>query len=293
MIASENAAIHYTINNIDNRKFHLFIRPEDTKQLSAVMDTIATVKVDAKNMALLNAFNITSITDEGTGSMFVAFASPVDPNKVAAHSLSASTTIASITANGAKITFDESKTNIVEVLFAPKNVAHEAFVIEAKPRRYSEAESARRLAIYDQLYEILNGTCSAALDLGSRTGANWENQIVNSGSSAYIRKLKEFREVANNALQEISRVLKRYEYFSDIQSMFQDTWGEFQKVLWEAIQELIQTLQPPFVEKPESVVAHLVEPRVAKFMNGVHLFGEWITETNAAIAAKIKELGRD
>ena len=75
--------------------------------------------------------------------------------------------------------------------------------------------------------------------------------------------------------------------------MFQDTWGEFQKVLWEAIQELIQTLQPPFPEKPERVVAHLVEPRVAKFVNGVHLFGEWITETKASIAAKIRELGRD
>lgn len=125
----------------------------------------------------------------------------------------------------------------------------------ARTRKYSEAEAAKRLAIYDQLYQILNGTCSNALDLGIRTGANWENQIVNSGSSTYIRKLKEFREVANNVLQEISVVLKRYEYYPDIQGMFHNTWGRFQSVLWESITELTQTLQPPFPEKPEKAIA--------------------------------------
>jgi hypothetical protein len=164
---------------------------------------------------------------------------------------------------------------------------------QTRTRKYSEAEAAKRLAIYDQLYQILNGTCSNALDLGTRTGANWENQIVNSGSLAYIRKLKEFREVANNALQEISVVLKRYEYYPDIQGMFHNTWGRFQSVLWEAITELTQTLQPPFPEKPEKAIAHLLEPRGEKFVNGVHLFGEWITETKAAIAAKVRELGSD
>jgi hypothetical protein len=88
-------------------------------------------------------------------------------------------------------------------------------------------------------------------------------------------------------------VLKRYEYYPDIQGMFHNTWGRFQSVLWEAITELTQTLQPPFPEKPEKAIAHLLEPRGEKFVNGVHLFGEWITETKAAIAAKVRELGSD
>ncbi len=99
----------------------------------------------------------------------------------------------------------------------------------------------------------------------------------------------EFRKVANAALQELHDVVKRYEYFRDIQNLFHDSWGGFQMVLWESIVELTEALHLLPIQ-PDGLVVRLCEPQAEKFMKGVHLFGGWVTETKAIIARRVGEL---
>ena len=99
----------------------------------------------------------------------------------------------------------------------------------------------------------------------------------------------EFIKVANAALQEFQDVVKRYEYFRDIQNLFHDSWGGFQMVLWESIVELTEALHLLPIQ-PDGLVVRLCEPQAEKFMKGVHLFGGWVTETTEIIARRVGEL---
>ena len=113
MTAGENSNLHYTYN--DNRTT-IFVLTSHTGKSGAV-EARATMKFDLKNLALLDAFNISSITDVRAGHMTVNFAQALDPARVQGHSISASTAIAKITANSADIRYDESEAGIIEVKF--------------------------------------------------------------------------------------------------------------------------------------------------------------------------------
>jgi hypothetical protein len=113
MTAGEKSNLHYTYN--DNRT-QIFVLADLDKKNQPV-DAVATLKLDTRRFALLDASNVASITDVSSGHLLVTFAKALDPAKVRGHSLSASTTIAQITASSADIRYDEGKPGIVEVKF--------------------------------------------------------------------------------------------------------------------------------------------------------------------------------
>jgi hypothetical protein len=114
MTAGENSSIHYTYS--DNRTT-IYVLAGETPKKSGEVDVVATLKLDARRMELLDAFNISSVTDVSSGHIAVNFAQTVNPAKVHGHSLSASTAVAQVTASSADIRFDEKKTGVIEVKF--------------------------------------------------------------------------------------------------------------------------------------------------------------------------------
>jgi hypothetical protein len=115
LVAKENSAIHYTVNNIDNR-LQLSILANRQETIAA---NVASLRMTS-NMDLLNAANVSSVVDRGRGAIDILFARPIDPERVIADVRSGHTHVGQITAAFASVEFEEGKVPLIDVRFALK-----------------------------------------------------------------------------------------------------------------------------------------------------------------------------
>jgi hypothetical protein len=158
--------------------------------------------------------------------------------------------------------------------------------------RYTDRERADRYDAWSRIYRALNTECSAALDSGSLVSNTWKEEIINATPNGYRERMDTFRRMASKSLNEIRAIYCEYEYLTDIRDYFENSWGSFQGILWEASNIFSDTLKR-LPEKPTHNLVSLVEPQAQEYRKGVKAFGKWITEAKTHAAAKIKELSRD
>jgi hypothetical protein len=213
LTASENSSIHYTY--VDNRTINIVqgaLKPlqgaTDKEQVIVApsVDIIAAVKIDPRKMELLNGFNISSISDTGSGSLSVTFGADLDPKNVTAHSLSAATEVVQITTSGAEIKFDESKTDIVDVrfeFFTPVNRKFEAEFATAFNRTLFESNKSNKDAAILRLTQlrgegvvIRNDANSllftSDLDAWVRRVTGWMNEVIEALRSVSVAESEWF-----------------------------------------------------------------------------------------------------
>jgi len=154
--------------------------------------------------------------------------------------------------------------------------------------RYSEAEAAKRLEIFDQIYTILNGSCTRALAMGSQLSSAWQTEIENNGAQQFAERLRVFQTSASDSLREISAVLERCGYFKDIDNLIRDRWG-FQGQLWESVNEMIWAANQ-LPQGARGAQVRLADTRAEKLEKGVNAFAKWIQETKELISSEIQKL---
>jgi hypothetical protein len=159
---------------------------------------------------------------------------------------------------------------------------------------YTPMQREDRYKAWKDIETVIDHVWQPTYQYTKAVGANWVNQIVNSGSEQYRAKLLDATAQMREAINAMEGVLQKHQRFPDIADWVRESQRELRTQLNERadlLKDKLKALVLPAIVGPISAtLVRVFDLHAEEYLKAVRLFGEWIDEAKRRITVKTAEL---